>query len=249
MQIPPEPDESASDASLALSLMLRGAWVPQTIYTAVSLGVFEKLDDGPRSGAEIAKAIDVPPETTRRLLRALCCLGLCSESESGELALTRRGRLLCADTPASMRPMALHFSRHWSAWGRLMEVVRTGKTAPELLAGKSVWEWRAADPAGVSAFNQAMAAKSVRQAQVVTDACGFGDANVIVDVGGGYGALLVAILMKYGGAQGIVFDQPTCRDGAERLVADSTVATVAGSSGATSSSRCPREAMCTCSRT
>ena len=94
MQIPPEPDESASDASLALSLMLRGAWVPQTIHTAVSLGVFERHHDGPCSGGEIAKAIDVPPGTTKRLLRALCCLELCSQSESGELALTRRGRLL-----------------------------------------------------------------------------------------------------------------------------------------------------------
>ena len=59
----------------------------------------------------------------------------------------------------------------------------------------------------------------------VLTATGFlGDSNVIVDVIGGYGALLVAVLMRYGGAQGVVFDQSTCRDGAERLVADSTVA-------------------------
>ena len=221
MQIPSESDAWTSEASLALSLMLRGAWVPQAIYATVSLGVFESLHSGPRSGAEIASAIDVPLDTTRRLLRALCCLELCSEPESGVFALTRRGRLLCADAPGSMRSVALFRSRQWSAWGRLPEVVRTGKTAPELIAGKGLWEWLADDPDHLTDFDQAMTEKSVSQARVVTDACDFSDANVIVDVGGGYGALLVALLMRHGGAKGIIFDRPTCREGAQRLVAES----------------------------
>ena len=64
--------------SLALSKMIMGAWVPQVIYTAVSLGVFENLHAGPRSGAEIASEIGVPRATTNRLLRALVYLELCS---------------------------------------------------------------------------------------------------------------------------------------------------------------------------
>ena len=226
MQMPPEPDRWASEASLALSQMIMGAWVPQAIYTAVSLGVFETLHDGPRSAAEIANRNSVPPGTTGRLLRALCCLELCRESESGLFALTPRGRLLCADTPGSMRSLALLRGRQsiWSAWGRLSEAVRTGKSAPELVAGKNLYEWLADDPAGFSVFNQAMTELSVAQAHVVADACDLSDANVIVDVGGGYGALLVAILMRYGAAGGIVFDRPTCREGANQLIAQSRLA-------------------------
>ena len=206
MEIPPKLDRRDSQTSLALSQMIMGAWVPQAIYTAVSLGVFESLHEGPRSRAEIANRIAVPQETTSRLLRALCCLELCRESESGLFALTRRGRLLCADTAGSMRSLALLRGRQstWSLWGRLSEVVRTGKTAPELVAGKSLWEWLADDPAGFSVFNQAMTELSVAQAQVVADAYDFSDANVIVDVAGGYGALLVAILIAYSDLRGIV---------------------------------------------
>ncbi len=225
MQMPPERDRWASEASLAVSQMIMGAWVPQVIYTTISLGVFENLHDGPCSAVEIANGIDVPLGTTGRLLRALVCLELCSESESGMYALTQRGRLLCAETPGSMRSRALFRGREsfWSAWSKLSEVVRTGKTAPELVAGKGLWEWLADDPAGFGAFNQAMTELSVAQAQVVADACDFSDASVIVDVGGGYGALLVAILLRYRGAasRGIVFDRPTCREGSERLVAQS----------------------------
>ena len=65
---------------------------------------------------------------------------------------------------------------------------------------------------------------SVAQAQVVADAYDFSDANVIVDVAGGYGALLVAILMAYSDLRGIVFDRPTCREGSERLIAQSRLA-------------------------
>ena len=158
-----------SQVSLALSQMIMGAWVPQVIYTAVSLGVFENLHAGPRSGAEIANEIGGPLATTNRLLRALVCLELCSASESDTFALMPGGRLLCAETPGSMRSLALLRGRGgvWSAWGRLLDVVRTGKTAPELVAGKGIYEWLADDPAGFNVFNQAMTELSIAQAQVV----------------------------------------------------------------------------------
>ena len=120
-----------------------------------------------------------------------------------------------------MRSLALLRGRGdvWSAWGRLLDVVRTGKTAPELVAGKGIYERLADDPAGFNVFNQAMTELSIAQAQVVADAFDFSDAHVIVDVGGGYGALLMAILMRYGDASGVVFDRSTCRAGSERLIA------------------------------
>ena len=71
-----------------------------------------------------------------------------------------------------MRSLALLRGRGsvWSAWGRLLDVVRTGKTAPELVAGKRLYEWLADDPAGLNVFNQAMTELSIAQAQVVADA-------------------------------------------------------------------------------
>ena len=165
----------------------------------------------------------LPAFLSNRLLRALVCLGLCSITEPDLLALTPTGRLLCEQTPRSMRSLALLRGRRgvWSLWSRLLDVVRTGKTAPELVAGKGLYEWLADDPDGLSLFNQAMTEQSVVQAQVVADAYDFSDANVIVDVGGGYGALLMAILTRHSAVRGVVFDRPSSREGAERLAAES----------------------------
>ena len=223
MEQPPERETGEPQAWLALARMIMGAWVPQAIYTAVSLGIFEHLHAGPRSGPEIATELGVPLATTRRLLRALVSLELCTAPEPDVVALTPRGRLLCTETPGSMRSQALFRgqARVWSAWGRLLDVVRTGKPVPELVAGKSLYEWLAEDPDGSTVFNQAMTEMSIIQAEMIADACDFSDAKTIVDVGGGYGGLVTAMLARYKGVRGVVFDRGECRKGSERLLARS----------------------------
>ncbi len=223
MEKPPERETGEPQAWLALAQMIMGAWVPQAIYTAVSLGIFEHLHAGPRSGTEIATELGVPLTTIRRLLRALVSLELCTAAELDVVALTPRGRLLCSETPGSMRSQALFRGqqRVWSAWSKLLDVVRTGKPAPELVAGKSLYEWLAEDPGVSRVFNQAMTEMSIIQSQAIADACDFSDANRIVDVGGGYGGLLTGMLGRYKGARGIVFDRAECRKGSERLLAQS----------------------------
>ena len=223
MEKPPEDETGEPQAWLALARMIMGAWVPQAIYTAVSLGIFDHLHAGPRSGPELATALGVPLATTRRLLRALVSLGLCTAPDPDLVALTPRGRLLCSQTPGSMRSQALFRGqeRVWSAWGRLLDVVRTGRPVPELVAGQSLYEWLAEGPDGSTVFNQAMTEVSIIQAQMIADACDFSDANMIVDVGGGYGGLVTALLARYEGARGIVFDRAECRTGSEQLLARS----------------------------
>lgn len=223
MENPPERETGEPQAWLALARMIMGAWVPQAIYAAVSLGVFEHLHAGPRSGPEIAAGLGVPLTTIRRLLRALVSLELCTMADPDVFALTPRGRLLCSETPGSMRSQALFRGqgRVWAAWGKLLDVVRTGKPAPELVAGKSLYEWLAEDQGVSRVFNQAMTEMSIIQSQAVTDACDFSDADMIVDVGGGYGGLLTGMLARYKGARGIVFDRAECRNGSERLLAQS----------------------------
>lgn len=223
MEKPPERETGEPRAWLALARMIMGAWVPQAIYTAVSLGIFEHLHAGPRSGPEIATELGVPLATIRRLLRALVSLELCAAAEPDVFALTPRGRLLCSETPGSMRSQALFRGqeRVWSAWGRLLDVVRTAKPVPALVAGKSLYEWLAEDPDGSTIFNQAMTEMSIIQARIVADACDFSDADMIVDVGGGYGGLVTTMLARHKGARGVVFDRAECREGSERLLARS----------------------------
>jgi hypothetical protein len=205
---------------LRLSRMIMSAWVPQAIYSAAVLRVPDQLAAGRRASRDVAEAVGAPAENVHRLLRALVMLELCTEDEPGVFALTPMGRLLCADDPSSVRSWALLWGRPsiWAGWGRLADAVRTGQTAPQLLAGKGTFEWMAEDPEGLEIFNRSMAELTRRHALAVAAAYDFAGIRRIVDVGGGYGALLLPILAQHPEMTGVVFDLASSREGALRLL-------------------------------
>jgi hypothetical protein len=203
---------------LRLSHLIMGAWKPQVIYVATVLGLPDELARGRRRPEELAAAVDVPAPTVRRLLRALVALELCVE-KTGEYELTPMGDYLRADAPDTMRNWALLWGRPnlWTGWGRLLDAVKTGQTAPALLSGKGTFEWMAEDPEGHAIFNASMAELTRRHARAVAGTFDFSAVRSIVDVGGGHGALLAPILAKYPEMRGTVFDLPHCQAGAAKL--------------------------------
>src|SRR5262245_15318291 len=76
------PSASESDRR-ALALRLMGVatqfWVPQALYVAVTLGIAERLADGPRSSEDLAREVAVHPDRLRRLLRALSSVDVFAE--------------------------------------------------------------------------------------------------------------------------------------------------------------------------
>jgi hypothetical protein len=203
---------------LRLSHLIMGAWRPQVIYVATVLGLPDHLASGRRRPEDLASAVDVPANTVQRLLRALVALELCTE-KNAEFELTPLGEYLRADAPDTMRNWALVWGRPsiWTGWGRLLDAVKTGQTAPALLSGKGAFEWMAEDPEGHAIFNASMAELTRRHARAVAGSFDFSGVRSIVDVGGGHGALLAPILAKYPEMKGVVFDLPYCREGARRL--------------------------------
>ena len=147
-------------------------------------------------------------------------LDLCTEPEDGVFQLTPMGRYLRSDVPDSVRNWALLWGRGpiWQGWGKLAEAVRTGRTAPMLLSGKGTFEWMAEDEEGTAIFNRSMLELTRRLSGSVAAAYDFAGIRRIVDVGGGYGALLPAILEKHPDMGGVVYDLPYCRDGALRFL-------------------------------
>jgi SAM-dependent methyltransferase len=104
----------------------------------------------------------------------------------------------------------------WRAWGRLADCVRTGEHAWKL-EGTDAFSWLQENPEVGAIFNQAMFEVSRRTARAVAEAYDFSRARTIVDVGGGYGTVLAAILAANPGAKGVVFDLAHCQVGASSL--------------------------------
>ena len=113
------------------------------------------------------------------------------------------------------------------------ESVRTGENAFRLAHGVGVWEYRAARPEEGAVFDRAMAANSRMVVRSLLDAYDFGRFGTIVDVGGGNGVLLAALLAEYPKLRGVLFDQP-------HVVAGVDLGRAPRSSAATSSRASPK---------
>ena len=196
-------------------------------HAAAALGVADALAAGPMQSADVAAKLGVHPGALHRLLRALCVLELCRHEEDGRFGLTELGSTLRSDAPDSVRSWALLWGGEmmWRPWGHLSECVRTGVMAPKLLDGvETPFEYMAAHPEEDAIFNRSMQELTRGIAGALAASYDFSGARTVVDVGGGYGALLPPLLHRYPQLHGRVFDLARCGEGARRLIADESLA-------------------------
>jgi hypothetical protein len=202
--------------------MLVGNQVQQAIYVAAKLGIADLLEAGPRNVSELARTSGANEDSLYRLLRALTGFGVFSEVEPGSFELTPVAALLKSGT--SSRAFAL-----WSggvsyhAFGGLEHSVRTGQPAFEHLFGLEFFEYLHAHPETGELFDELMSwhTEPVAAALAAHD---FEDARLLVDVGGGRGELLAAVLTARPAMQGILADHPRTGQTAQRYLQAAGVA-------------------------
>ena len=124
--------------------------------------------------------------------------------------LTPLGHFLRDDVEGSIAGWAAHVGRpyYWAAWGELLHSVRTGANAFHHVHGTDVWTYRSTRPDESAIFDRAMTSLSQRTSAELVDAYDFSRFTTIVDVGGGAGAFLAAMLTVAPSARGVLFDQP-----------------------------------------
>jgi O-methyltransferase domain/Dimerisation domain len=212
----PEPETPAA----ALAQMIRGAVLTQLVYVVVKLGVPELLREGPRPADALAAATGADPGTLYRLLRALASLGILVEDDRRRFALAPAGELLRDGVPGSLRGSALFYGEPWcwQAFGCLFESAHSGTTPFLHVHGAGFFDYLARHADAAEAFHEHMLALTGQDAAAITAAYDFGSLGRIVDVGGGHGALLAAILRAHPEAQGVLFDRPSVVEGAREFL-------------------------------
>jgi hypothetical protein len=190
--------------------LVRGHWRVLAVRAAADLGLIDALADGVPDSAALAARVDVPPDQLVRLLRVLEDVGLVEQDAAGGLALTGRGQLLRADDPSGLHSLLAMqtWPPHLLSWGRLPDALRSGAGTFEAANGASLWKLMAGDPDQSRVFNAAMARRGAWQAGALLEAVDLTDVTTVVDVGGGRGAMLTALLTEVDRLHGIVADQP-----------------------------------------
>jgi len=199
-----------------IQLVQQGA-MAQLVCASAELGIADLLAGGPKHVAELAQATQTHTPSLRRLLRTLVTLELCAECEDGSFLLLPRGDALRSDAANSVRSWMLWFGKHpWAAWGRLLHSVKTGERART----SGTFEFLDRDPEAAARFNGAMLELTRIVANDVVHAYDFTGLKRILDVGGGRGTLLAAILNAYADLQGILLELPHAIEGARSHLTD-----------------------------
>lgn len=205
-------------ASAQLLPMIMGFMLSQAIAAAAKIGVADLLENGPKTAEEPAFATGSNAGALYRLLRALASAGIFAEDDAGRFKLTPLAEPLRNDAPDSLRGTALFMGSDWhmQVWGDINYAIKHGKPAFEHLHREPYFDYLPKNPEHAAVFNDAMTSLSRLATQDVLAAYDFSTVQKLVDVGGGHGYLLYAILHKYPHLKGVLFDAPFVIDGARR---------------------------------
>jgi O-methyltransferase domain/Dimerisation domain len=206
--------------------LMFGAWISQAITVVAELGVADALASGPLPINDLASKVGTDPDALRRLLRVLISKGIFAQRDDGAYELTPLAELLRSDAPVSMAAMARFIGarQHREHWSLLTEAIKTGASVVPTLRGKSFFDYLGDDPEFAQIFNDAMTSFSGVWFEAVVEAYDFTRYSTIVDVGGGHGRLLAAILASAPNTQGVLYDLPEVIAGAAPLLQENHIA-------------------------
>ena len=213
--------DSVASARRLLDLV-NSSWMCQAIHVAARLGIADLLAARAQSAEDLARTTGAHAPSLHRLMRALVTIEICREHGDGTFELTPMGALLRADVAGSLRSWTLYWGGSlWPIWGQLLHSVMTGDSAREKVTGRAGFD---RDPEETAVFNRAMVELTRLDAASIVQACDFSGMNTIVDVGGGYGELLAAMLAANPAIRGVLFESPNTLENARRHMDSAGVA-------------------------
>ncbi|MEA2760657.1 MAG: hypothetical protein QOH65_3594 [Methylobacteriaceae bacterium] len=201
-------------------------WRARAIYAAAELGLADLLAEGPRGAEELAQATGMHAPSLYRLLRALAGCGVLTEIEPRKFATTPLGDTLRTGAPGAARSTVLTLAGdwQWQAWQHFLESLRTGKPGLANAFGTDLFSYLRENPEHGARFNDAMVGMYGGLGQAVVAAYDFSQLRSVIDLGGGTGRLLAAILHSHEHLRGALFELPQTASEARRFFEASALA-------------------------
>jgi precorrin-6B methylase 2 len=195
-----EPVTLVPDPDDVLELLL-GFWISRTVMAAVELGVFDVLGSEGLPLEEAQAALGLSTRPARALLDTCAAAGLLEKKDGRYRNTPLASRYLTAHSEYSLRNYVLDERWCWPVWGRLEDALRAdAQLLPE-------------DEEGYHAFPEDffldfLHGHSLAMGERLAAAVDFGAARRVMDVGGGSGAVSIALCRAFRHLQAVVVDQP-----------------------------------------
>ncbi len=192
----------------ALRQQIMGYVVSQTIMAVTGAGIFELLQDGPVSVAELARQTHTHPDALRRMLQLLATENLVRIDTGDQVTIRRRGELLLDKAVGSLRHLCTLMDHEaYLSWADAGYSLRTGRSAFEHRVGTSYFEWLAAEPEAARRFHAAQAGLVRGRLEPLLNQS-WEPGEVVVDLGAGDGDLLTTLVGAHPGIRPVALDLP-----------------------------------------
>jgi len=222
----PSPQTRAGSPATRLRDLITGFVLSRAVYAAATLEIADLLAKGRSDAPTLARACCADTGALYRVLRTLASVGVFTEDEDGKFSNTPMSELLRSDVPGSLQALSRLYGDDavWAAWGLVLDSVRTGDAALSKVMGMHPFEYNARHPERAKVFDQAMVSSSSLVNRALTEAYDFSRFERLVDVAGGYGSTLCAVLKATPSLRGVLFDMPHVIENARSRVAEQGVA-------------------------
>src|SRR5947207_2810852 len=187
-------------------------WGSKTLLSAVELGLFTLLADGPLSADVLTTRLKLHPRSVRDFLDALVSLGqlersdgLYSNTPAGAQFLDRRKPTYVGGI------LEMANARLYPFWGALTEALRTGEPQNEAKQGRDLFDEIYRNPEILANFLKAMTGLSLGAAHAIADKFPWADHKTFADIGTAQGGLAVELARAHPHLSGIGFDLPVVR--------------------------------------
>ena len=196
---------------VAMVEMVLAQWNSAAICAVAKLGVADHLESGPKTTEELASLVNLHEDSLYRVLRALAGLGIFQEGENRTFSQTPLSEVLRTNATPSLRYSAAMMIDDWQfrSVQAICSTLENGRSAMANVFGTGLFEYLQTHPDQAFRFNRGMTDLSSGDAPAVVASYDFSGFGHIVDVAGGAGGLLGAILASAPNLRGTLFDMPS----------------------------------------
>jgi acetylserotonin N-methyltransferase len=196
----------------------------KVMFAALNLGVFDQLARGPAGVQDLASRIGAAPDALERLLDACAGLGLLHRNGNHYSNSTVAGAYLCQESPHRVTGY-LNYSNDvlWKLWAHLEDAVREGSHRWQQAYGWDgpIFSHFFKNESLKREFLMGMHGYGLLSSPHVVEAFDLSSFQVLADLGGATGHLVMAACRRYPRLRGVVFDLPEAVPLAREIVSAS----------------------------